>query len=222
MKLEGLKINFLGDSITEGVGASSADTIYHAVLKKEAKLCEARNYGISGTRFAVQKGTPERPKDDYVDVNSFSERFDKMDDDADVVVVFGGTNDYGHGDAPIGGFMDRTPDTFYGACHYLFSGLIKKYLGKPIIIMTPLHRLYETRNTGDTKIHGYGTLKEYVDIIREVAEYYSLPVLDLFATSGLQPAIDEIRENYIPDGLHPNDNGNAIIAHKLKNFLELL
>ena len=93
MKLEGLKINFLGDSITEGVGASSADTIYHAVLKKEAKLCEARNYGISGTRFAVQKGTPERPKDDYVDVNSFSERFDKMDDDADVVVVFGGTND---------------------------------------------------------------------------------------------------------------------------------
>lgn len=222
MDLSGLKINFLGDSITEGVGASSGETVYHAVLKKEAGLKEARNYGISGTRFALQKGTAKNPKDDYVDVNSFCERFDKMEDDADAVVVFGGTNDYGHGDAPIGKFSDRTPETFYGACHYLFSNLVRKYLGKPIVIMTPLHRLDET-NIPDIKEEGdYGTLKEYVDIIREVAEFYSLPVLDLFKASGLQPEIKEIQEKYIPDGLHPNDNGNAVIADKLKKFLQTL
>ena len=220
MKLEGLKINFLGDSITQGVGASSEETVYHAVLKREANLAEVRNYGISGTRFALQKGTEARPKDDYVDVNSFSERFASMDDDADVVVVFGGTNDYGHGDAPIGGFSDRTPDTFYGACHYLFSGLIKKYIGKEIVIMTPLHRIGECKNTGSQKAWGAGTLKEYVNIIREVAEYYSLPVLDLYASSGLQPEIKEIQENFIPDGLHPNDAGNTVIAKRLKAFLE--
>lgn len=222
MKLEGLKINFLGDSITQGVGASSAETVYHAVLKKEAKLAQARNYGISATRFALQKGTEWRPKDEFVDVNSFSERFAMMDDDADVVVVFGGTNDYGHGDAPIGGFTDRTPDTFYGACHYLFSGLIKKYLGKQIVIMTPLHRVDEFRNNGSGKPWGSATLREYVNIIREVAEYYSLPVLDLYASSGMQPEVLEIKENFIPDGLHPNDNGNAVIARKLKIFLENL
>ena len=222
MKLEGLKVNFLGDSITEGVGASSPETVYHAVLKKEAGLKTARNYGISGTRFALQKGTPERPKDDYVDVNSFSERFSVMDDDADVVVVFGGTNDYGHGDAPIGGFSDRTPETFYGACHYLFSGLIKKYLGKQIVIMTPLHRVGEMKNTGSSKLWGAGTLKEYVDIIREVAEFYSLPVLDLYKESGMQPEIEEVKEMFIPDGLHPNDNGNKVIARKLQKFLESL
>lgn len=222
MVLKGLKINFLGDSITEGVGASSKETVYHAVLAREAGLREAKNYGISGTRFALQNGSEWRPKDGYVDVNSFCERFDKMDDDADVVVVFGGTNDYGHGDAPLGGFDDRTPATFYGACHYLFSGLIRKYLGKPIVIMTPLHRDYETRNTGDQKLTGYGTLKEYVDIIREVAEYYSLPVLDLYAVSGIQPEIKEIKAKYLPDGLHPSDDGNAVIAHKLKLFLESL
>ncbi len=222
MKLEGLKINFLGDSITQGVGASSADAVYHAVLKKEAGLREARNYGISGTRFALQKEAPQNPKDDYIDVNSFCKRFDKMDDDADIVVVFGGTNDYGHGDAPLGGFSDRTPDSFYGACHYLFSGLVKKYLGKPIVIMTPLHRANETKNTGSCKKTGVGTLRDYVNIIREVAEYYSLPVLDLYASSGIQPEIEEIRNMYVPDGLHPNDNGNAVIAHKLKLFLESL
>lgn len=221
MKLEGLRINFLGDSITEGVGASSKDTVYHAVLAKEAGLSQANNYGISGTRFAIQKGTEKRPKDNYVDINSFCERFDKMDD-ADVVVVFGGTNDYGHGDAPLGKFEDRTPETFYGACHYLFSGLVKKYLGKPIVIMTPLHRINELK-IPDVKMPGdYGDLKTYTNIIREVAEFYSLPVLDLFATSGLQPEIKEIQETYIPDGLHPNDKGNEVIAHKLKLFLESL
>ncbi len=222
MELKNLKINFLGDSITEGVGASCNDTIYHAVLKKEAGLAEARNYGISATRFALQKGTASRPKDDYVDVNSFCERFDKMSDDADAVVVFGGTNDYGHGDAAIGTFSDRTPETFYGACHYLFSGLIKKYLGKTIVIMTPLHRIDETKIPETKEPGDYGVLKDYVNIIREVAEYYSLPVLDLFATSGLQPEISKIQEKYLPDGLHPNDNGNAVIAQKLKKFLEML
>ena len=88
--------------------------------------------------------------------------------------------------------------------------------------MTPLHRTNEMVNTGDSKKIPGGTLRDYVNIIREVAEYYSLPVLDLYATSGLQPEIDEIRENYIPDGLHPNDKGYAIIAHKLKRFLEAL
>ncbi len=222
MKLEGLKINFLGDSITEGVGTSCHENIFHAVLKREAGLSEARNYGIGGTRFALQSGTASRPKDDYVDVNSFSERFDKMDDDADAVVVFGGTNDFGHGDAPIGCFEDRSPETFYGACHYLFAGLIRKYLGKPIVVMTPLHRWNELSTKGDNKEKEYGDLKKYVNIIREVAEYYSLPVLDLYAISGMQPEIKEIRAKYMPDGLHPSDEGNAIIAGLLKSFLERL
>ena len=222
MKLEGLKINFLGDSITFGVGASNPDAVYHAILKREVNLAEARNYGISGTKIAIQKGTLEKPKDDYIDVNSFCERFEQMDDDADVVVVFGGTNDYGAGDAPIGTFADRTPDTFYGACHYLFSGLVKKYLGKPIVIMTPLHRLDEDRSSCPNKNADSKPLRVYVNIIREVAEYYSLPVLDMYANSGIQPELKEIRDAFVPDGTHPNDAGYALIAQKLKRFLEQL
>ena len=222
MKLEGLKINFIGDSITEGYRTSGPDAVYHAVLKREAGLAEVRSYGIGGTRYALQKGTEWRPFNEWVDINSFSERYDKMDDDADAVVIFGGTNDFGHGDAKLGEFSDRTPETFYGACHYVFTGLTKKYLGKPVIVMTPLHRPGDDSVTGENKGEPYGTLKDYVDIIREVAEYYSLPVLDLYTTSGLQPVIDEVREAFIPDGIHPNDEGHKIIASKLKSFLETL
>ena len=58
-----------------------------------------------------------------------------------------------------------------------------------------------------------------VRIIREVAEYYSLPVLDLFRLSGMQPEIEEIKTRYMPDGLHPSDAGNERIAELLEGFL---
>lgn len=222
MELKGLKINFLGDSITEGHGASSDENKFHQLLKAQAGLAAARNYGIGGTRYAVQRNNGNPPWNNGFDNDSFCERFDKMDNDADVVVIFGGTNDYGHGNAPIGCFADRTPDTFYGACHYLYSGLIKKYLGKPIVIMTPLHRSNEFNNNNYYHEQHSRKLKDYVAIIREVAEYYGLPVLDLYAVSGLQPEILEIKEKYMPDGLHPNDAGHRIMVNKLQKFLENL
>lgn len=222
MELKGLKINFLGDSITEGHGVSSDENKFHQLLKAQAGLAAARNYGIGGTRYAVQRNNGNPPWNNGFDNDSFCERFDKMDNDADVVVIFGGTNDYGHGNAPIGCFADRTPDTFYGACHYLYSGLIKKYLGKPIVIMTPLHRSNEFNNNNYYHEQHSRKLKDYVAIIREVAEYYGLPVLDLYAVSGLQPEILEIKEKYMPDGLHPNDAGHRIMVNKLQKFLENL
>ena len=68
-----------------------------------------------------------------------------MQDNVDIVFVFGGTNDYGHGDAPFGKFEDRTMDTYCGALHYLMRGLIQKYPAAQIVFMTPLHR--EGENT---------------------------------------------------------------------------
>ena len=59
-------------------------------------------------------------------------------------------------------------------------------------------------------------------MIRRIAEYYAIPVLDLYAQSGIQPEVPIIKEWYCPDGLHPNDDGHRLIAEKLKGFLEML
>ena len=70
-----------------------------------------------------------------VDVNMFIDycrRYKTMDPDADIIVVFGGTNDFGHGDAPLGEMSDRTVDTFYGALHTLYTSLITRYPEAPI------------------------------------------------------------------------------------------
>ncbi|MBE6542010.1 MAG: SGNH/GDSL hydrolase family protein [Ruminococcaceae bacterium] len=220
MELKGLKINFIGDSITQGVGTSAEDKIYLNLLKNEYGLAEARNYGISATRIAEKRKKHDYDTHDYLD---FCSRYGKMDDDADVVVVFGGTNDFGHGDAPMGNKNDRTPMTFYGACHTLFRGLLEKFSDSTIVIMTPLHRTNEDNPGGDTKKkENTATLIEYVNVIKEVAAYYSIPVLDLWSVSGIQPNVDVIREKYCPDGLHPNDAGHKLIASRLAGFLKSL
>ena len=210
MELKNKTVNFIGDSITAGVGASCTENRYTDVF---ARLFGAKvnNYGISATRIARQSVVTEGLRD-----RDFCMRFTEMDETADAVVVFGGTNDFGHGDAPLGTMQDRTPATFYGACHHIMTRLHERFPGKPILILTPLHRCNEDNVRGDGwKAEEAADLKTYVNIIREVAEYYSLPVLDLFAESGIQPKVDIIREKFCPDGLHPNDAGHVLLAKKI-------
>ena len=213
MIIKDKKISFLGDSITEGVGTSCPEARYFEVMKRACGLAEARCYGISGTRIARQSKPSENPRFDL----DFCSRAAEMDDDADIVVVFGGTNDYGHGDAPFGTDSDTTPDTFTGACRYLMNLLTEKYCGKPIVFMTPLHR------TDDTKPRFDGhTLSDFAEAIKAIAREYAIPVLDLYSMSGIQPNIESVKEKYMPDGLHPNDFGNSIIAERLAGFLMAL
>ena len=176
------------------------------------------NYGISGSRIARQRFPTGGLHD-----RDFCMRLAEMDERADAVVVFGGTNDFGHGDAPIGTMSDREDTTFYGGLHALYTALIEKYPAARIVVLTPTHRLNEDNPRGDgNKPEDVGRLIDYVRIIREVAEFYSLPVLDLFAASGIQPRVKVLQERYMPDGLHPNDAGNARLAEALSAFLKAL
>lgn len=217
MELKGKKINVIGDSITEGVGTTGAEHRFCDILAARTGAT-VRNYGISGTRIAVQQ-----VKKDNIDFGlDFVTRAPQMDADADIVVVFGGTNDFGHGDAPFGCFEDRTGDTFCGAVHLLCRELLERYPEAEIVFVTPTHRLNEDVPTGDNKPAPVGTLKQYVDMLKRICEFYSLPVLDLYAAGRIQPKVDVIREKYMPDGLHPSDAGNELIAERLLAFLKAL
>jgi len=217
MEIKGKKINVLGDSITEGHGLLDLEASYWKLLEKNNGAF-VRGYGIGGTRIARQQSPSENPRFD----EDFPSRVGDMEDEADVIVVFGGTNDFGHGDAPFGRMEDRTVETFYGALHVLCVSLIEKYTAAQILFMTPLHRADEHRIINS---HGYrcaARLVDYVDAILEVAGYYGLPVLDLYRVSGIQPVVPIIQETYVPDGLHPNEAGHELIYRKLRSFLQLL
>lgn len=217
MDLKDKKVVFLGDSITQGVGADKPENRYTDVFQRLSGTIVS-NHGISGTRIARQTN----PWNEHVDKNDFVKRVDEIDADADIVVIFGGTNDYGHGDAPIGTFDDRDEYTFYGAMHILCKKLIEKYPGKPVVFMTPLHRLSENVIRPDRNGNPKAALKTYAEIIREVCEYYSLPVLDLYKTSCMQPSVEIIQKEFMPDGLHPSSKGHKLLAKKVYAYLKTL
>lgn len=225
MKLKGLKVNFLGDSITEGVGVSDFDN--HCYQNRLAKLCglsAVNTYAISGTRLAHQIHPSEKPRYDLC----FCGRAYDMDTTADMVIVYGGVNDYIHGDAPFGEMGDTTPATYCGGVYFLMHYLRETYGEKPIVFMTParcfLRKEVDDRvpSTHAKKINPGKPLRPYVDVILETAKLFDIPVLDLYDNLGIDPHDPECFNTYTVDGLHFNDAGHGVLADRLKSFLESL
>ncbi|MBQ9859417.1 MAG: SGNH/GDSL hydrolase family protein [Clostridia bacterium] len=219
MDLKGKKVLFLGDSITRGTGASCEENAYWNVFGRNTGAI-VKGYGISGTRIAPQR-TPESPGGESY-AQYFGSRVEGMDPEADIVVVFGGTNDFGHGDAPFGRMTDREETSFYGALHCLYRKLLTKYPTAEIVVITPIHRGGEDDPFYNQVARTAAPLSGYVQAIREVAEYYGLPVLDLYRMGGISHHVTKVQETYLPDWLHPSDAGHARIASRLEGFLKTL
>ena len=201
----GLKANFLGDSITFGYNSTY---VYHEEVKKRLSLAEVRNYGVSGTTMAVGAVSSLG--------ESFVGRYLNMDNDADIVFVLGGTNDY-NSSVPLG-TIDSTDNTeFYGALHILCKGLRVKYKGKIIIFATPPKR-YTWDEVSKPKI---APLQSYCTAIKEVCSKFGIPVVDLNSISNIYADAD-ISSPYLSDGLHPNEEGHKIMGRIISKFINNL
>ena len=224
MILQGKTACFLGDSITQGVGVK--DISNHRYDNRLAKACgldAVYNYGIGGTRIAHQYQPSEEAQRDL----TFCGRAFYLHSEADLFVVFGGINDYIHGDAPFGQIGDRTQGTFCGAVWYLMNTLRNRYPGKTVVFMTPAHCYFKGVSDAEVsprpmKAPDSKPVLGYVDVILETAKEFDIPVLDLYRNLGINPNEEADRVKYTTDGLHFNDDGHAVIAEKLKAFLEAL
>ena len=210
-----MKINFLGDSITAGSGASSPDYNYVSLVGK-ALHCEVRNYGVSGTRIAKQK-TPSKEAsfDEY-----FLLRAQKMDRDADMVFVFGGTNDYGHGDAEMGVFGTQDTDTFIGAFEELISYMVGVYGKNKVHFILPLPRYNQDNVRGEgLKTTALYPLSEYIETEKKILKDRGIPYIDLSDLFSVPKT--NTGDALTVDGLHPNDAGHALIAAKICAYITL-
>ena len=208
MNLQGKKVIFLGDSITEGHSVKCAENVFHQRIKSEYGLAEAYNCGVSGTRIAkriVPRETAHKME------LYFALRATCMPKGADLIVIFGGTNDYGHGDAKLGDVCDSTVYTFAGAYNVLLDTLAEEYPGVPVVAMTPLKRANMEVPGTDGK-----PLSAYVDMIKSVCARRNVPVIDLFAMDDMDP----YNKEQVVDGLHPGDYGHEILAKMVMKGLE--
>ena len=224
MILEGKVVSFLGDSMTEGYGLDNIDDRYDNVIMREYGLKAVHNYGISGTRIAHQKIPSKIPRYDL----SFCARLYDIDKSSDIIVVFGGANDYAHGDAPLGDLeTSNTPATFCGGVNFLMSNLKKLYPSAEIVFMTPARIcFYGMPDTLRSKMSSKGAdaqpLVYYVDVIKKAGENYEIPVLDLYRNFEINTNNEEDARRYTSDGVHYNAEAHAMLAHTLAQFLLML
>lgn len=217
------KIACLGDSITEG--AQAAGWQWHRYIDSWCKSnginSIVTNLGIGGTSVCTSSYVSDRLK-------PFVNRLDTIPADADIVVIFGGTNDWGNS-AILGNITDTGTSSFYGAYKYILEWLAINRPNAKLMTMTPLKRYY--RGNGTTWVNAQttpnnrgNTLPDYVRAVKEVSEMYAIPCVDLHNESGLNPVLESVRNRFIGDGLHPTAEGNKkmypVILNKMRPFLE--
>lgn len=207
MDLSNLTIHFLGDSITQYHSATSEDTAFVGLFRRKYPNAVIHYYGIGGSCISGC----------YVwNVEDMRTRAKRMEPDADLIIVFGGSNDF-HCMTPLGTPAGRTPDTFRGACNLLLDDLLARYPNTKIVICTPLHRFDETMPKRDGRVR-VAPLIEYVRILRETARDYGCDLIDLYELEEFRTE-SSVKSPLTRDGLHPMDEGHALIFTYMDNAL---
>lgn len=227
---KGKKVAFLGDSMTDPKNKSTKKH-YWKYLETLMGI-EPHVYARSGYKWdGIYKKA--------VEMN------EAVGDSIDAIIIWAGTNDYNHSFA-IGQFFTETTDsvnvngtiesrkhrtfemndtTFTGNINRVMSYLKHNYPTKQIIIMTPIHRGYAKFNDKNVQpdenyANGQGLYVEsYIDILRQAATLWAVPLIDLYSESGLFP-MEQNHDRYFhhdaTDRLHPNDNGHYRIARVIQ------
>lgn len=187
----------------------------------------ADNKGISGSTISNVTGR-----------NPMCSRYSDMNNKAVIIGAMGGTNDFRQ-NVTLGTIADTTNETFYGALKILAQGLYDKYYinqdtsagqNKKIFFMTPLKCL----QSSSAEVGGNGVnydMSSFCKAIKDVAEMYSFPVLDLYNLSNLNPALSQTIEGtetgytgnynpYMTDGTHPTQEGQELIAKIVTGFIK--
>ena len=209
---------FVGDSMTAGTGTTKT---YHSYLRDMDVFKSVKALGVGGSCISYRS--------DYGSKNSpLIGRYTSIPS-ADLIVIFMGSNDYGH-ETPLGTISDKSDVSFYGALNAVIIGIQKKHPDSQLVFVTPIHRhgfgtskILGTPFTYDSLPNGRGhTLEDYVNAIKVVCDKYKLPVIDLFTLCPINPESPDDKQQYFPDGLHPNAAGHEILANLIFNQLALI
>ena len=189
----------LGDSITKANG-------YQPIVKERLGFSKVDNKGINGQTMAYQKTNKSTY---YIGKDINYKQYD-------LVTIFIGTNDFRY-NKKLGKIKESNYDemTFIGSYQMLIERILSSNPEVDLVLITPLQR---TKDGYDIiYINKAGNkLVDYVNGVKALGEKYSLPVLDLYSTSGFT---SDTMDVYTRDDLHPNKKGYEKISEKIYRFL---
>lgn len=198
-----MKIVCLGDSITEAANLDSMegyqDYSYPTRLGKALGAKEVVNLGIGGSSIGRYWA------------DAFVERYREIPEDADLIIIMGGTNDgFCVSEEEFGSLEERDPRTFCGDLDELMSGLSDHYPDAHVIFMTPLPNILHDKLRAERDY----LLPQYMfaDAIIDLSVEYGFDVIDLYDSNLLDSHETEVIEAYVSDGVHPNIEGYEILG----------
>lgn len=167
----------------------------------------------------------------------------------DLIILFGGTNDF-NGNVPLGDlFIEKTEstnkngetvelkhrafntdnNTFCGRLNNLLSKLKEQCPDARLLMLTPVHRgfaQFGNRNVQPDELWANTLglyLDDYIAILQQASRAWAIPLVDTNVESGLLPMYPSY-DNYIhkvdTDRLHPNANGHQRIEKAVQGYLE--
>lgn len=200
------KIVCLGDSITAAANLEKLEDYqqysYPAYLKKLLGAGSVENLGIGGSSIGR-----------YWE-NAFVDRYKDIPQDADIILVMGGTNDgFCVSQEDFGTMKDREERTFIGDLDELMRGLKENYPDAQIVFITPLPNVLHDMLRKERDYLLPQTM--IANAMKELGDEYEIPVIDLYNSNVLDSHDAAVIYNYMPDGVHCNPEGYQVLAEKI-------
>lgn len=202
-----LKVQLFGDSITDNTWGDLTTWVNHMADYMPVYDLTIVNNAIGGSRLSKSSTTTNA-------VENLIEDGTTVQTDADIIVIWAGTNDWGGGGPELGTFLGTYG--IYGAVKNIITTLSTNAPNALILFATPLQRHNNTDagrevDAQGTPINSRGyTLRQFADAIMETCQYFGIPCIDMNGGSGFNRI--NIR-TFTTDGLHPNVAGDKRIAH---------
>lgn len=200
------KITCIGDSITYGNGGSNdeyGNKISYCNFLSEELNCEVVNLGIGGSAIG-----------DYWDDTSLILRWQEIPSDSDIIIIFAGINDFFIGPEKYGSIDEEK--TFCSDSYYLLNNIKNNYPSADIFVVTT----YKNGAENWEQFKDYD-MNQYMNTLKDYSKELGLNIIDLYDSGFLNSRITEIKQQYIPDDVHPNDDGNKLLAERLAAELVL-
>lgn len=208
--LYGKKLVVIGDSMVQGLSLSDSDNQTWVSKIASRNKMRHKNYGMNGTALSYNDVFDGQCRKE----DSTIARYAALDEDADYILVYAGTNDI-HNAIPLGEKDSRDITTFYGALHVLCHGLLAKYPDRKIGFITPYSPGYDNQPSRIAPL--------YIHAMTEICGLYGIPVFDNGKDGGIDWLNPSQAERYtFGDETHLNEAGMEYVSHRYEAFLKSL